>query len=77
MVRAAGGFTQFNLVECNNDSFNLTLNALTLVVWDMTAALTALADPKDIFDAVDPVMANVEEIQTLRSTTPWMHSYPS
>ena len=46
-----------------NDGFNFIAKFLTLVVGDVTAALTILADPEDILDAVDPAAANVEEIR--------------
>ena len=63
-MHAAGGFTNFNLVECPNDIFNITENVPPLVVEDTTAALIVLADTKDILDAAKPVVPNVEEIRT-------------
>ena len=73
VVRAAVGFTQFTLVEWTNDGVNLTENVPTLVVGDMKAALTFLANPEDIRDAVDPAVDNVEEIRTRRPPPPWVH----
>ena len=35
---------------------------------DVTAALTALVDPEDILEYVEPAAANFEEIQNRRST---------
>ena len=68
VVRSSEGFTHFTLVEWPNDGFNLTANVPTLVVGCVPDALTELADPKYIIDAVDPAAANVEEIRTWRST---------
>ena len=56
------------MVEWPNDSFNLTTNVPALVLGDVSDAFKTLADPEDIIAVVDPTAANVEDIQTQRST---------
>ena len=66
-MRAARGFNHFTLVEFTNDCFNLTVNVPTLVLGDVIADLTTLANTYDILDTVDPATAHVEEIRNLQS----------
>jgi hypothetical protein len=67
IVCAAGGFTHFSVAEWPNDSFNLSGSVRTMATGEMTTAITALADPEGIIGAVDPAVANSEEIRTRRA----------